>query len=133
MHCLSIAVRYEFNSPFLLPHIYTQETGTIKAKSGFWEKGEFEAKLPGSYNPWVGGSKIAPFDQEFYLSIGLAAGGAHFAADDIGDTPWSNSSALTAARDFWHARNEWLPTWKVNENRTKEASLLIDYIRIWAL
>ncbi|KAG5674655.1 hypothetical protein PVAND_004609 [Polypedilum vanderplanki] len=108
------------------------ETGTIKAKNGFWEKYEFETKYPGTHNPWFSGTKIAPFDQEFYLSIGLAVGGSHFFNDDIGDKPWSNSS-LTAARDFWQARNEWLPTWKINENRTKEASFLIDYIRIWAL
>lgn len=80
---------------------------------------------------------MAPFDEEFYISIQLAVGGSHaFSDDDIidseGDKPWSNNSS-TAARDFWHARNAWLPTWKINENRTKEASLLIDYIRVWAL
>jgi hypothetical protein len=97
-----------------------------------WEKGDFEAKYPGSHNPWASATaKIAPFDQEFYLSIGLAVGGSHF-NDEGTERPWSNSS-LTAARDFWQARNEWLPTWKTAENKTKEASLLIDYIRIWAL
>jgi hypothetical protein len=79
---------------------------------------------------------MAPFDEEFYISIQLAVGGSHFFTDDIinngGDKPWKNDSS-TAARDFWHARNNWLPTWKINENRTKEASLLIDYIRVWAL
>jgi hypothetical protein len=64
-------------------------------------------------------------------------GNSHFSDDDdiinaTGDKPWKNSS-LTPARDFWHAKNNWLPTWKINENRTKEASLLIDYVRVWAL
>lgn len=124
----------------IILNFFIQETGTIKAKSGFWEKGEFEAKYPGTHNPWSAGSKIAPFDSEFYISIDLAVGGnSHFFADgdDIvngsGDKPWRNNLTTTAAREFWHARNSWLPTWKVNENRTKEASLLIDYVRVWAL
>jgi beta-glucanase (GH16 family) len=111
------------------------ETATVKAKSGFWEKGEFEATLPGTHNPWAG-TKMAPFDQEFYLSIGLAVGGNALFPDDAvnsgGEKPWSNSSAHPAT-DFWHAKNAWLPTWKIAENRTKEASLLVDYIRVWAL
>ncbi|XP_070492499.1 beta-1,3-glucan-binding protein-like, partial [Chironomus tepperi] len=85
------------------------ETGTIKAKSGFWEKGDFDTKYPNSNNPWTGKSKsMAPFDEEFYISIQLAVGGSHFFTDDIinngGDKPWRNDSS-TAARDFWHARN----------------------------
>lgn len=111
------------------------ETATVKAKSGFWEKGDFETLLPGTYNPWAG-SKMAPFDQEFYFSINLAVGGFDFFPDDAvnaaGDKPWTNSSAHPMT-DFWHGRNAWLPTWRINENRTKEASLLIDYIRVWAL
>jgi hypothetical protein len=101
-----------------------------------WDKGDFDAKFPGSFNPWTSGSKIAPFDQEFYISIALAVGGSHYHDDDAvngtSEKPWHNNSP-TATRDFWHARNNWLPTWKVNENRTKEASFVIDYIRVWAL
>lgn len=111
------------------------ETATVKAKSGFWEKGDFDTLLPGTNNPWTG-SKMAPFDQEFYLSINLAIGGLDFFPDDAvnaaGEKPWTNISA-NPMTDFWHGRNAWLPTWKITENRTKEASFLIDYIRVWAL
>lgn len=111
------------------------ETATVKGKSGFWEKGEFETKYPGTWNPWVG-SKMAPFDQEFYIAINLAVGGLNYFPDDavntVGKKPWKNDSPL-AVTEFWHAKNEWLPSWKMNENRTKEASLLIDYVRVWAL
>lgn len=110
------------------------ETATVKAKSGFWEKGDFDTKIPATYNPWIG-SKMAPFDQEFYLVIDLAVGGEHFPEDafnGVGDKPWTNSSRYPAT-EFWHAKNLWLPTWKINENRTKEASFLIDYVRVWAL
>ena len=111
------------------------ETATVKGKGGFWEKGEFETKYPGTWNPWVG-SKMAPFDQEFYMTINLAVGGHNYFPDDavnaVGDKPWKNDSPL-AVTEFWHAKNEWLPSWRMNENRTKEASLLVDYIRVWAL
>lgn len=111
------------------------ETATIKAKSGFWDKGEFESQMPGTHNPWAG-LKMAPFDQEFYLSINLAVGGNDFFPDDAanaaGEKPWANNS-INAMTDFWRAKNAWLPTWKVDENRTKEASFLVDYIRVWAL
>jgi beta-glucanase (GH16 family) len=111
------------------------ETSTIKAKSGFWEKGDFDSVLPGTNNPWAG-SKMAPFDQEFYLSINLAVGGQDFFPDDavnsLNPKPWSNYS-INPMTEFWDAKNSWLPTWKITENRTKEASLLIDYIRVWAL
>ena len=112
------------------------ETATVKAKSGFWEKGDFETLLPGTLNPYTTGSKMAPFDQEFYLSINLAVGESDTFSDDAinsaGVKPWSNNS-ISPMVDFWNAKNSWLPTWKVNENRTKEASFLIDYIRVWAL
>lgn len=111
------------------------ETATVKAKSGFWEKGDFDSLLPGTFNPWAG-LKMAPFDQEFYLSMNLAVGGVDAFPDDAvnvgGEKPWSNGS-VNPMTDFWHGKNSWLPTWKVDENRTKEASFLIDYIRVWAL
>jgi hypothetical protein len=100
--------------------------------------GDFDVKIPGTHNPWSSApNKIAPFDHEFYVSIGLAVGSNFFADNFVNDgivaeKPWNNTS-VSAARDFWHARNNWLSTWKINENRTKEASFLIDYIRIWAL
>lgn len=31
---------------------------------GFWEYGGFEAAAPGIDNPWRGGTKMAPFDQQ---------------------------------------------------------------------
>lgn len=108
------------------------ETATVKAKSGFWEKGDFDGLLPGTNNPWAG-SKMAPFDQEFYLSINLAVGGRDASSDDAINGAGDKNSSISPMTDFWHARNSWLPTWKVNENRTKEASFLIDYIRVWAL
>lgn len=64
-------------------------------KDSFWEMGGFSNS---NYdNPWVGGTKMAPFDQEFYLIINLAVGGTGFFPDDAvngnGKKPWSNKSS----------------------------------------
>lgn len=136
------------------------ETGTIAASTtaakGFWARGGFDARAPGSDNPWRLGSPMAPFDQEvnrnnihcdcyidnllvlqFYMIINLAVGGTnHYFPDDAvnagGTKPWLNDSPRAAA-DFWAARNEWLPTWNLEQNLSREASLIVDYVRVWAL
>lgn len=43
------------------------------------------------------------------------------------------NNAPTAAADFWNARNVWLPTWNLEQNLSRDASLIVDYVRIWAL
>lgn len=106
--------------------------GVVEAGDGFWGRGGFEtSELP---NPWLGASKMAPFDQPFYIIINIAVGGISFFSDGYRNEdlpkPWWNKSP-TPARDFWEGRNNWLPTWNYNLN--DDASLQIDYIRIWAL
>lgn len=106
---------------------------TVSVNSGFWDRGGFASKAPGTQNPWRYGSAMAPFDQEFYLLINLAVGGTGFFPDDAtnpGGKPWNNNSP-TAATDFWNGRNQWLNTWNLNGD--KRASFQIDYVRIWAL
>lgn len=129
----------EWNPEKIIFSIDDVETASVKAKNGFWEKGEFETSLPHSHNPWRGATNLAPFDQEFYLSINLAVGGReHFPDDAINSVatlkPWSNESQAPMT-DFWKAKNAWLPTWKIggSENRTKDSTLQIDYVRVWAL
>lgn len=102
-------------------HIKTEE-------SGLWDRFSFEGT-----NPWINGTKLAPFDQEFYLIISLKAGGIKFFPDDNQaknephKKPWKNSSKKAAA-DFWNANDEWLETWIKNE-----VDFQIDYVRIFAL
>lgn len=69
------------------------------------------------------------------MIINLAVGGTSYFPDDavnVGGKPWENGSP-TAAADFWKARNTWLPTWNLVQNLSREASLIVDYVRIWAL
>lgn len=113
------------------------ETGSIKAGAGFWARGAFDTIAPGLMNPWrLATTNMAPFDQEFYLNLNLAVGGSqHFPDDAVNNVvakPWTNDSP-TAAADFWNARNAWLPTWNLEQNLSRDASLIVDYVRIWAL
>ncbi|XP_049532271.1 beta-1,3-glucan-binding protein-like [Anopheles darlingi] len=111
------------------------ETGTVKVGTGFWQKGNFNISAPGLDNPWRYGSIMAPFDQEFYCKISLAVGGAdYFSDDDINPTrkPWQNG-APHAMTDFWNGKNDWLPTWNVDEAESKDGAMQVDYVRVWAL
>lgn len=39
----------------------------------------------------------------------------------------------TSVAEFWNGRNSWLPTWNLEQNLSRDASLLVDYVRVWAL
>lgn len=70
-----------------------------------------------------------PYDQEFYFIINLAIGGHTFFADEWinpGGKPWSND-AENGVTQFWHGRDQWLPTWTYPEKIFQ-----IDYLRVWA-
>lgn len=99
-------------------------------EGGFWELGNLTAT--GLENPWKGSSKMAPFDQEFYIIINLAIGGIGYFPDDAtnpGGKPWKNTSQK-ALTDFWEGRSQWLPTWNVTADNSH---LQVDYVRVWAL
>ena len=70
----------------------------------FYEWGEFQKDMPGTDNPWVSGTNMAPFDSEMYLIMNLAVGGATDYWSDNFDyahpKPWRTDSQ-TAPKDFW--------------------------------
>lgn len=112
-------------------------TGTIDINEigNFWDLGQFDTRFPGKFNPWTRATKMAPFDQEFYLIINLAVGGTQgFFYDGFrnenGPKPWTNDSP-TAFRDFWQGRSNWLPTWNLNGD--DRSHLKVDYIRVYAV
>ncbi|XP_022117149.2 beta-1,3-glucan-binding protein [Pieris rapae] len=125
----------EWTPDYLRFMIDDQEYGYIAppANGGFWQFGGFGSNpnFRNLENPWQSGSKMAPFDQKFYLIMNLAVGGTNgFFPDGVSNPdpkPWWNGSP-TAPRDFWNARNAWLRTWN-GEN----AALQVDYVRVWAL
>ncbi|XP_060802616.1 uncharacterized protein LOC106133430 [Amyelois transitella] len=75
---------------------------------------------------WQKGTSIAPFDDLFYISIGLNVGGVHEYPDSP-NKPWSNK-ATKAMLNFWNGRDQWLTTWHQDTS-----ALQIDYVRVYAL
>nr|AYK02796.1 microbe binding protein [Manduca sexta] len=76
------------------------------------------------------GTSMAPFDDYFYLTLGVAAGSITEFPDGsvtVGDRikPWRNS-ARKAMLNFWQDTNSWLPTWLLSR-------LEVDYVKVVAL
>ena len=114
-------------------HVNDVRVGKIDVDEGFWKKGDFENSAPGVPNPWINGTKSAPFDEEFYIILNLAVGGSYFSdwyVNYPGGKPWVKDSP-TAITDFWNGREKWLPTW--NYNKTDDSHFQIDYVKVWAL
>lgn len=110
-----------------------QLMGTVEPQNGFWALGGFGGDA--NQNPWKDANKMAPFDQEFYIILNLAVGGVNYFSDDATNPhkkPWHNQSP-TAPKDFWNAKNDWLPTWHLDQNNGDDASLIVDYVKVWAL
>ncbi|CAG0879122.1 unnamed protein product [Darwinula stevensoni] len=108
------------------------ELGTVTpGEDGFWNLYPFDENYPGLDSPWSLGTKMAPFDQEFYLIVNLAVGGTNGFFPD-GTTgpypkPWSNTSPQ-AFKDFWDRRGDWYPTWIEDDTH-----LQVEYVKVWAL
>nr|CAD7573933.1 unnamed protein product [Timema californicum] len=99
---------------------------------GFWSLGGFTADPYPANNIYQYGTKMAPFDQQFYLAISLSVGGISGYFPDSAENspypkPWNNTSP-NAALDFWEQKESWIPTW-TEEN----SNFQIDNVRVWAL
>lgn len=91
-------------------------------KRSFFEIGNFPKTardgdhLVAITNPWAGGARSAPFDQDFYLIIDLAVGGTSgWFPDGDGGKPWIDGSA-TAMTDFVKNIDTWSKTWPEDED-----------------
>ncbi|RDX46454.1 concanavalin A-like lectin/glucanase [Lentinus brumalis] len=77
-----------------------------------------------------GGSAAAPFDQEFYLILDVAAGGTSgWFPDNVGGKPWFDGSS-SAMRDFAQAQDTWAATWPSSED---DRAFRIDSVKMWKL
>ena len=112
-------------------HFYVDNTTILRftvPEDGFWKHGEFDKHHPNSVNPWAGGGKMAPFDQEFYIIMNVAVGGVKFFFDGFRpEKPWKNNSPK-AKEEFWAAKEQWLKTWKGDD-----VAMKVDYVRVWKL
>ena len=95
---------------------------------GLWARGQFPLSLSNGTtitDPWVAGGFNAPFDQEFYLILNVAVGGTNgWWQDGVAGKPWVDNS-LTAEKDFWDARDQWLPTWGDG------AQMVVSKVQMW--
>ena len=78
-------------TPEKLQFIIDDESiGTIHAGEGFYKAAGFDKT--GFSNPWVNGTLMAPFDEEFYIVMELAVGGTSYFTDGFkngnGKKPW---------------------------------------------
>jgi len=103
---------------------------SVNFTQSFWDLGDrlHHWKARGQDNPWEGATGPAPFDQKFFLIMNLAVGGTGgYFSDAAPNKPWKDSSPF-APRDFWNARNRWMPTWK-----GLDCALQVDSVRVWAI
>jgi len=113
---------------------------TVNTGDGYWEKGRFDINKPNSFNPWQHGKKDAPFDQEFFFILNVAAGGTngYFPTGSVSSPtngasytmPWKDDSS-TAYQQFWASVGQWYPTWNPFENNGEDAAMKVDYIRVY--
>ncbi|KAJ8673915.1 hypothetical protein QAD02_005177 [Eretmocerus hayati] len=105
----------------------------------FYVDGELVGKLIPTEIGWskFDGPELVdmmPFDEKFYLSIGLGVGGIRVFPDrtqtDTYVKPWKNTGAK-AMLQFWQSKSMWLPSWQKNQGAN--TALEIDYIRVWSL
>jgi beta-glucanase (GH16 family) len=98
---------------------------------GFWERGGFG--WTGLPNPWVNGTRMAPFDNEFGIILSHGVGGTSVFSDNYvngnGQKPWVNNNGRAMA-DFWIGRSQWKSQWELH---TARSHLQVDYVRVWAL
>ncbi|TFK38507.1 GH16 beta-1,3-glucan recognition protein [Crucibulum laeve] len=102
-------------------------------KQSFWERGDFPAVIQNGSeavilnNPWVNGTKAAPFDQSFYLIMNVAVGGTNGWFPDGDEKPWLDGST-TAMSDFWRTKDKWLPSWP---SKVEDRAMVVDHVKMW--
>lgn len=115
---------------------YVDDALQLAADPGtnFWDYGGWGDQYD---NPWRAGTKMSPFDQDFYLILCLAVGGTNgYFPDEVAANPpkpWSNTSPESFA-EFWNGRNSWLPTWQDSTGKiSDDAAMQVDYVKVWKM
>nr|ATU82852.1 secreted Beta-GRP-like protein [Pristhesancus plagipennis] len=106
---------------------WTRDSITFKVDGSEVGRIKNDRKL---FSNLIGGTKIYPFDPEFYISLGIHVGGLYDFPDDAVNRgkrkPWTNTDIKNVV-DFWKAKDEWYPTWG------DHSKLLVDYIKVTAI
>ncbi|KAF8914733.1 concanavalin A-like lectin/glucanase domain-containing protein [Mucidula mucida] len=108
---------------------------SFKFKEPFFDLGDFPTTVSENgqqvplQDPWVNGTgNSAPFDQDFYLIMNVAAGSTTgWFPESQGNKPWMDRAAAPM-RDFANAQSLWYPTWPQDLN---ERAMVVDYVKMW--
>ncbi|CAH2090810.1 unnamed protein product [Euphydryas editha] len=73
---------------------------------------------------WQRGTPMTPFDQLFYISLGVRVGGINDFADTP-EKPWMNNNTKAMFK-FWKNSYFWKKSWVSPE-------LIVDYVRVYSL
>ncbi|KAJ7186444.1 GH16 beta-1,3-glucan recognition protein [Mycena filopes] len=125
----------EWSEDFIRTYVDSRLKNVYETKisESFWQRGDFPTVVQNGTqsvvleNPWVNGTKAAPFDQPFYLIMNVAVGGTNGWFPDGPEKPWLDGSG-TAALDFLRAQDQWYPTWP--QDISKRA-MVIDSVKMW--
>ncbi|KAJ6629849.1 concanavalin A-like lectin/glucanase domain-containing protein [Mycena sp. CBHHK59/15] len=125
----------EWNEEFIRMYVDSRlhHMFELKLNEPFWDRGAFPTVVQNGTesvileNPWINGTRAAPFDQPFYLIMNVAVGGTNGWFPDGPEKPWLDGSA-TAPRDFLQAQDKWYPTW--SQDVAKRA-MVVDSVKMW--
>lgn len=121
----------EWSEKYLFTYIDTRLLQVLYTNfdKPLWEQGNFplsDSNGTSIVNPWGQTGRFqTPFDQEFYLILNVAVGGTNgWFQDGASGKPWVDTSSV-AKKEFWSARNQWLPTWKDN------GQMIVKSVKMW--
>ncbi|KAK7885196.1 hypothetical protein LTR67_010687 [Exophiala xenobiotica] len=126
----------EWSEKYLFMYVDTRLVQVMFTKfdahKNMWDYGNFGASLVNNSamnDPWSStGRKNTPFDQPFYLILNVAVGATNgFFEDGVANKPWGDKS-LTAPREFWDAKDSWLPTW----GEGAERGMTVRSVKMWS-
>ncbi|KAF5646355.1 glycoside hydrolase family 16 [Fusarium sp. NRRL 52700] len=111
-------------------YLFTWLDGRLRNKN-MWDYGKFAGitvnkTVHRDTWSWTG-RKNTPFDQPFYLILNVAVGGTNgWFPDKLGQKPWSDESSAPM-RDFWDAKDTWLPSW----GDQKDRGMIVRSVKMW--
>ena len=121
----------EWSEKYLFTYINTRLLQVLYSNFNepLWQRGNFplsDSNGTSLVDPWSQtGNDATPFDQDFYLILNVAVGGTNgWFEDGKSGKPWVDQSP-TAKKDFWNAKNQWMPTWEKNGQMT------VSSVKIW--
>ena len=121
----------EWSEKYLFTYIDTRLLQVLYTKfdSPLWERGNFplsDSNGSSLVDPWTQtGNFATPFDEDFYLILNVAVGGTNgWFEDGKSGKPWVDASPA-ARKEFWDARNDWLPTWQ------DAGEMVVSKVKIW--